>query len=416
MLLKKKKYLIICILSLWALLLNNVFAKDVELVQSVATGTESVLTMPDVPYTANVWLDMLNSAKKSIDIGAFYFSMAPEVPLPRSLGKEFTKVIQAINQAAYRGVKIRVLVDAAFEKMPQNSVDYLKTLPNTTVRVVNFKQFTGSGVMHAKYMIIDGYDTFIGSQNFDWRAMDQIGELGVRIKNVRFAKSVTQVFDLDWHLASLGKKSLASFPENAKDPVNKNNPAIIKQNGADITAWLAVSPGTLLYKNMDAEEPIIVSLIDNAKKVILIQVLDFTDVCKFCPDKKKHNVLSQAIRRAAKRGVKIKMIIAEWSVKYSENELLGKLNKLPNVKIRISYLPPHSKFKIDYARVEHQKYMLVDDKMIFIGTGNWVRSYFHYSRNMGIVLISKSIHKKIRDYFMADWNGPYVKKLAEIGK
>ena len=46
------------------------------------------------------------------------------------------------------------------------------------------------GVQHAKFFIVDGEEVFLGSQNFDWRALKHIHELGVRGARLGGGRSV----------------------------------------------------------------------------------------------------------------------------------------------------------------------------------------------------------------------------------
>ena len=46
------------------------------------------------------------------------------------------------------------------------------------------------GVLHAKGMIVDGRTFFLGSQNWDWRALEHIHELGVRVRHPDLARGM----------------------------------------------------------------------------------------------------------------------------------------------------------------------------------------------------------------------------------
>ena len=107
-----------------------------------------------------------------IDIAAFYISDQPNGPLQ--------PVLDALAARARAGIPVRILVDQTFLKDNTDSVAWLRQAPNITVRVLPVDKLTG-GVLHAKYMVVDGQSVFVGSQNWDWRALSQIHEIGVRI-------------------------------------------------------------------------------------------------------------------------------------------------------------------------------------------------------------------------------------------
>jgi hypothetical protein len=139
---------------------------DFQIVESVPQAT--IYGEPGVPRTGDVWLEMVKGAKLSIDIAAFYIT--------DQKGSLFTPVLDALVEQAGAGVKIHLLVDETFLKNDHAEVDRLKSISGIEVRVLPVDKLTG-GVLHAKYMIVDGETVFVGSQNWDWRALDQIQKL-----------------------------------------------------------------------------------------------------------------------------------------------------------------------------------------------------------------------------------------------
>ena len=115
---------------------------------------------------------MIGRAQHSIDIEEFYIS--------NELNGPMQDVLNAICAAADRGVKIRILADAKMYKTYPISVDTLGKHRNIETRRIDFGKMTG-GIQHAKYFLVDGTDAYVGSQNFDWRSLKHIRELGFRI-------------------------------------------------------------------------------------------------------------------------------------------------------------------------------------------------------------------------------------------
>ena len=99
---------------------QNVGSSDFELVESVPIETN--LDNPDIRNTLEVWLEMINGAKKSLDIEQFYISNKPGEPLEEVLG--------AIIAASERGVNVRIIVDAGMYKTYPQSVDSLNRRKN----------------------------------------------------------------------------------------------------------------------------------------------------------------------------------------------------------------------------------------------------------------------------------------------
>ena len=86
------------------------------------------------------------------------------------------------------------------------SIDSLGHHGNIETRLINFGAIAG-GIQHSKYFIVDRKEVFVGSQNFDWRSLEHIHELGLRINNKEIAGVYGDIFDLDWQLASDSSKS-----------------------------------------------------------------------------------------------------------------------------------------------------------------------------------------------------------------
>ncbi|WP_426271840.1 hypothetical protein ACN9MB_10925 [Dyella kyungheensis] len=80
---------------------------DFQIVESVPEAT--FYGEPGVPRTQAVWLQMIRSAHKSIDVAAFYIADKPG-------GGALSPVLDALAERAAAGVAVRVLVDHTFLK------------------------------------------------------------------------------------------------------------------------------------------------------------------------------------------------------------------------------------------------------------------------------------------------------------
>ena len=145
---------------------------EVQVVESVPV--ETTLDHADIPDAYQVWPEMIAGATRTLDLAEFYVSNAPNSRLE--------PVIQAIEAAADRGVAVRLLADAGFARTYPETLDRLAARHGVTVRRFEVGKIMG-GVLHAKYFVVDGRETFLGSQNFDWRSLEHIQELGVRLRS-----------------------------------------------------------------------------------------------------------------------------------------------------------------------------------------------------------------------------------------
>ena len=159
-----------------------------ELVYSYPVETS--LEEPDLRLAQDAWPAMFDSAKKTIDIEQFYVTASTGEPLEQSL--------QALERAAKRGVKIRVILEKKFEKNSLDGIARLKSIPGLDLRILDWSKVNGDGIIHAKFFIVDSTQAFVGSQNFDWRALKHIHEAGLRVTDAGVVKNVQRVFDHDW--------------------------------------------------------------------------------------------------------------------------------------------------------------------------------------------------------------------------
>lgn len=377
---------------------------DFQIVESVPEAT--AYGEAGVPRTQAVWLQMIRSAQHSIDIAAFYITDKP--------GSTLSPVLDALVARAGAGVKVRILVDQTFLKDSQADVDRLRKASGVEIRVLPVSTLTG-GVLHAKYMVVDGRSVFVGSQNWDWRALEQIHEIGARIDNPRFAQTFDATFDFDWQLAgdpSLPKAAVRAALPPTFAPATAEDPVLLDAGSDDpLIAFPAFSPPALMPGWVSAEQPALVQMIDASRQVLRIQVMTLSAIRQYGP-KGWWPELDTALRNAAARGVQVRIIVADWALREPMQSYLKSLAVLPNITVKFSRLPPSPQGFIPYARVEHAKYAVADDRSVYIGTGNWEWSYFNNTVDASVFVHGAGPAKTLAQIFDRDWNGPYVTTLA----
>jgi phosphatidylserine/phosphatidylglycerophosphate/cardiolipin synthase-like enzyme len=360
-----------------------------ELVESAPI--ETTLDHPDVRNADVVWVEMIQSAAQSLDFAEFYASSSPNSKLE--------KVMAALETAAARGVKVRFLLDLKFTSTYPEMSTRLKAIPGLELRVLDRSNST-RGILHAKYFVVDGEEVFIGSQNFDWRSLEHIQELGVRVAQPDIAKAVNDVFTLDWALAAgqqLDPQSLA--------PQGYVFPARIGEGEAELKVTPVFSPKVLLPDPKLWELLKIVELIDNARETVRVQVMTYKTTGR---DKLYFDTLEAPLRRAAARGVKVQLLCADWSKRKGTIEGLQSLEPLDGIEVRMTTIPQWSGGFIPFARVSHAKYMVIDGKRAWIGTSNWEREYFASNRNLGLIVEGKSVGAQLERIFASVWDSSYA--------
>lgn len=382
------------------------FAGDfpVQLVETIPE--ETTVGHGGLPRAREVWIEMIEGARESIDLEGFYMSTWPGEPLEG--------VIDALGRAARRGVRVRLLLDKSMGATYPKPADSLGMLPGFERRWIDVKRISG-GVQHAKYFLVDGEQVFVGSQNFDWRALRHIHELGVRVRDRRVAQAFGEVFAWDWQAAdtttwtapsssrdpaaAIRKAPRALAPRRLEVPI-----AIVQSPGDTVFVWPSYSPRGFIPDSTRWDLDAIVGLIDQARHEMVLQLLTYS------PEEygETDSTLDVALRRAAGRGVRVKLAISDWVVNGRGLAWLKRLSQVANVEVKIVSYPEWSGGYIPFARVDHCKYAVVDTASMWIGTSNWGPGYFTGSRNLGLTLGNRPIASQARRVFESVWASDYA--------
>jgi phosphatidylserine/phosphatidylglycerophosphate/cardiolipin synthase-like enzyme len=364
-----------------------------ELVQTAPVETS--LRSDDLRDPATVWSEMFDNAKSEIVIGQFYAVNKP--------GSVFDKVVERLAAAGKRGVKIRFLMEQKGVGLSEKpTLDQLRAIPNLELRILDFSKLTGNGIIHAKYMVVDGATAFIGSQNFDWRAFEHIHETGLRITDPKLAGQVLAVFNQDWRAQALTEQGAAVPALNA----------ITAAPNYRQETFLLASPNRYNPAGIGDSESGLPALLADAKSEVRIQLLDYAPL-SYGPKGTRpyYAVIDNAVRSAANRGVKIKLMVSNWNMEQPAQAYLKSLAMLPNVEIRVVTIPVASGGFIPFARVIHSKTMVIDNQIAWVGTSNWAGGYMDLSRNMEVVMRNEKMAQRLAATQEQIWSSQYAQAL-----
>jgi len=377
-------------LVLLCLLATPASAQEVlELVESFPV--ETTMDHPDLRDAYVVWREMIDRAEKTLDFAEFYASDDPANKQSR-----LETVTQAVERAAARGVKVRFLAEKVFQKTYPELLARLGA-KSIEVRIYDFAAIAG-GVLHAKYFLVDGRELYVGSQNFDWRSLEHIQELGARIVEPDVARAYADVFETDWALAGGGDKRNRTRSDYLF-------PAAVDDGGDTAQVTPVFSPTGWLPDQTLWDLPRLVEMIDHATRTVRVQLLTYKTTSR---DGSYFDTLDAALRRAASRGVQVQLLLADWGKRKGTIEGLQSLEVMAGIDVRMSTIPPFSGGFVPFARVGHAKYMVVDGRRAWIGTGNWEGDYFTQSRNAGLVIDSPKIGDRLDRYFASAWGSTYA--------
>lgn len=362
---------------------------NVEVVTSIPVETS--LKGRGTRRTSEVWVEMINRAEISVDFAEFY--------LITEKNELLEPVINALVKASSRGVKIRFLID----KKMLNTSDPLKIrlerIKNVDLKIFDWSEL-GGGIVHAKYFIVDNKEVFIGSQNFDWRALKHIHETGLRISEPGIVRDLKSIFEADWRYNS-GDETAYSFQNKTLKRSNNSN------------MFLTASPEKFNPPGIESSLKWIKKIISGAEKSISIQLLNYkTGVYK---SDREFTELYEVLEKAASRGVQIRVAVADWNLKKPGIGSIKSLAEVKGIIVKVFTIPEFSKGFIPYSRVIHSKVMRVDDNISWVGTSNWGFDYFYSSRNVEVVLKIKKVASILDSLFEELWDSGYG-EILDPGK
>lgn len=340
-------------------------AAKIALVESFPVETS--LDDPAIPEAHRVWVEMIDAARSSLELTEFYASNRP--------GSRLEPVVQAVERAARRGVAVRFLSSRAFASIYPETLARLRRTAGVEVKLIDD--------LHAKYFVVDRREAYLGSQNFDWRSLTHIHEMGVRIGERAVVDGLARIFELDW--SGAGAASGVSSGAGAAS--------------ASAELELVASPGDRLPAGVAWNLPRLVAMIDGARQSARVQLLSYRD---------DEPELSRALVEAGARGVEVQMLVASWNLAPGRVGALKALARRPGVAVKFVTIPAASTGFIPYARVVHAKYLVIDGRRSWVGTSNWGRDYFRTTRNVGVISADRSIAVALDRVFARVWTSAYA--------
>lgn len=356
---------------------------------------ETTLDDPEIPEAHEVWARLFAEAKTRIDLEQFYVSPRPDGP------DRLQPLLTALEAAAARGVAVRLLADAKFAGTYPDTLAALGEIEGIEVRLIDMKPVRG-GVQHAKFFRVDDA-VWLGSQNFDWRSLEHIHELGVTVREPRAAADLGAVFEQDWAIAGGGE-----VPPRGEPAVDTDGPTPTPYRGGTVKIEAVASPADLLPPGVDWDLPHLLRMIEGAQSRVRVQLLNHAIVGY---DKQPWSVLDQALRDAAGRGVTVEMMVSDWSKRGHKLDVAKDLARVNGITVKFVVIPDWSGGFVDFSRTIHSKYMTVDGQHGWVGTSNWARGYFHSSRNVGVVVEGALFAEDLDRVFQRIWDSEYAESV-----
>lgn len=275
---------------------------------SLSTTTEPLklyLTDAGDPIRETI-IESINNAKKSIVVMIYSFSE--------------NKIIQALNDAASKGIKVKVIYDS------KASNNVWSKLSSKIEKV----PFLSKGLMHLKVIVIDGETVWYGSTNLTKDALTTQENLMSHILSSDVATSALLKAS---NISTIGKKHPVATKE-----------FIVGDQKIDLI-WLPDD-------KKGAEK--ILKLIDSAQKTIKVAMYTFT-----------RKDFAEHLFNAKQKGVDVEVILDKSSSEGASHEVYNYLIKR-GIKVTLG----------KKEHLMHHKLMIVDDKILVHGSTNWTKQAF----------------------------------------
>ncbi|MCA9614662.1 MAG: hypothetical protein KC586_18025, partial [Myxococcales bacterium] len=283
-------------------------------------------------------------------------------------------------------------------------------------------------------------EAYVGSQNFDWRSLEHVQELGVRLREPTLVAHVREVFELDWALAGgatreavLGVDGPApetttrsERDEGVPEPTRSERAEGASRSGRDdgeasdegvvetafrgepVRAQVVASPRDLLPRGARWEWPLLRDAVASARERVRLQVMSYQIRGH---DGEDWSELDALLRATAARGVRVELVVSSWETRPGRIEALQSLTQVDGIEVRLVTIPEASTGFVPYARTVHAKYATVDGRIAWLGTSNAGGDYFLRSRNVGLFVEGAAFARALDVYFDRVWNGVYAEAV-----
>lgn len=388
---------------------------EANLVETVPTGVKFEEEV-DVASIYDSFQELIRGAESSIQIAAFYWAVSCTSTLEKtreacSRGNQMTS---ALIEALKRRVRVQIAINGT-EAVTEVNED-LKTLKSHGAEIVilDFSKILGTGILHTKFVISDEKNFFLGSANMAWRALGEVKEIGLHVRECPvLTKELQKIFKIYWNVGVSGKIPNA-WPQELQTQFNMGNPMKLKLSGHNVRVFLSHSPPQMTPSGWTSDVDAVLNALNSAESFIGIEVMNYSPEFYM---KGPWPVLDDALRKiVAENPVTIRMLTSKW--KFVREELIGGLQSLNrqkagkkggNMSVKMISIPEKDNGDvIDEWRLNHCKFV-VTDKLFYIGTSNWAGDYFMSSGGVGLTVIyedenSQPLREKLERVFDRDWN------------
>ncbi|KAH3743102.1 phospholipase D3 [Pelomyxa schiedti] len=386
-----------------------------EIVESIPEQVQ--LACETSTYDAWVWL--ISNAKSTILFAEYYWTLTDGMAWPAECGGYEGYDVYELIRAAHneRGVTVQIVQNQPDSSFPDDDSQKLANEGVAEVRSIDFTKLNPpiDGILHTKLIIVDGRHFYVGSANTDWRALTQVKEFGVLVRDSpELAGDLIKEFEMWWQVAKTG--SIPSvWPTVVDTPYTSENPALVSFNSQPPSeVYFSMSPPQFCTAHRTHADVSTVDIINNATLYINIEVMDYQPASLYQTTNYYWPEIDDALRAASYRGVQVNLLVSLWnSTNSAMYQYVSSLDALNNITARWFIVPDMTGIdeQIPYTRVNHSKF-LVTDNTVYISNNNWTADYFQTTAGVTMVVRNDpAIQQDALSRFERDWNSEYTHTL-----
>jgi phosphatidylserine/phosphatidylglycerophosphate/cardiolipin synthase-like enzyme len=298
---------------------------------------------------ANYCARVIGTARKTLDVCAFEI--------------DNRTIVEAILTAHFNGVQVRVITET----------DYLKDLgpqafQHAKIPVVSDNR---SGLMHNKFLVIDGQAVWTGSFNLTENCANKNNNNGVYIRDAKVAANYQAWFNWFWETGRL-QRSRSGGPTPFPD--------VQLADGTRVETRLTTFDHTTMDKT-------IAEVLDEASKSIKFLAFSFTN-----------EGLARVMLRRADAGAKVMGVIESRGI---DNSVYRQLSGHPNVAV----YPDANPYNL------HHKIIIVDEQVVIAGSYNFSKNA-SAANDENYVVISRN--RAVAHAFVEEFNKVFTKASGRM--
>jgi phosphatidylserine/phosphatidylglycerophosphate/cardiolipin synthase-like enzyme len=319
----------------------------------VCTAEDKAVLKPRSPIVQKV-VGIIDGAKTSVDISQFTFSVS--------------EIADAVERAHDRGVKVRLAIDSG-QNVPDSRAKQLEQKGIEVHYVAGKPSGNATGLLHAKFVIVDGDTLLTGSNNFSSTGTTINEENSILLRNGTdnpVLRGMACHFEAIWNSDYAGA-------------------------GACSNAVVAFSPSSAPIKLIKNQLRAAKTSID-----VIMHHFTFTDLVK-------------ELRNAAQRGVRVRVLL---NLTTREEHQGNVWNELVAAGGQIRYKQVNE----SQYQLMHHKLAIVDGRVLIDGSGNWSGSAFFNNFENYALYDDPRVLGRMRELFHRLWGWSLTAESADLGR